>query len=101
MQQLATASSAPPGLSIAAGAALNLTDNDLIYDYADASPSANWNGSSYTGVTGRLASTPSSAPWLDRSARRLCLAEASELLNSGRRQTPLCGRTDRRSTTVS
>jgi hypothetical protein len=28
------------GRSIAAGAALNLTDNDLMYDYADSAPSA-------------------------------------------------------------
>src|SRR5688572_31871526 len=38
-------------------------DNDMIIDYATASPLGVWNGSAYTGVTGMIASAYNFSAW--------------------------------------
>jgi hypothetical protein len=43
-------------LSVSPTSKLNLNDNDLILDYAGASPIGGWNGSAYTGITGLIQS---------------------------------------------
>ncbi len=42
--------------ALAVSGKLDLSDNDLVLDYTGASPMGSWNGTSYTGVAGMLAS---------------------------------------------
>jgi hypothetical protein len=84
-------------LSISAYSKLNLSDNDLILDYADASPIDGGNGSAYSGVLGLIQTgrTPSgtwdgaggigtSMPHAVDGVTTLAVAEAAHVLfNSG------------------
>ncbi len=50
-------------LDIAPAARMNLYDNDLVVDYAGASPIGQWNGTAYTGVTGLIATGRNGGAW--------------------------------------
>src|SRR6185436_19470000 len=78
------------GLSIAAGGALNLTDNALLYDYADVSPIGEWEGSSYTGGTGLVASDAVFSSLAGPAGyTTIAIAEASQVLDISGLQTGL------------
>ncbi len=49
--------------SLAVSGKLNLCDNDLIVDYSGGSPLGTWNGSAYTGLSGRIASGYDGGDW--------------------------------------
>jgi hypothetical protein len=78
-------------LDIAAGATLDLGDNDMIVDYAGSSPLGVYDGTQYTGLTGLIASARGDKSWsgpgLTSSAAKanprttLAIGEASDLLD--------------------
>ena len=87
-------------LSISGGGKLDLADNDLILSYSGASPIGSWNGSTYTGVIGMLASGykgGASGAWTGPGIRtssagtltRLGVSEASAALEIAGAQTAL------------
>ncbi len=91
------------GLSITGGGKLDLTNNDLAFDYiAGASSLGSWNGSSYTGVTGLIASGRNGGGWdagglvtsqssaiAPNSLTTLAVAEATDVLGLSASQTVL------------
>ena len=50
-------------LTIAAGATLDLNDNDLILKYSGVSPIGTWNGAAYTEITGLIKSARNGGTW--------------------------------------
>jgi hypothetical protein len=90
--------------ALSAAGKLNLNDNDLILDYTGSTPIGSWNGTSYTGVAGLLASgnhggdytgngiiTTQSNAVAPNSLTTLGVGEASDVLGISGSQTALYG----------
>ena len=90
--------------AVSAAGKLNLNDNDLILDYTGSTPIGSWNGTSYTGVAGLLASgnhggdytgngiiTTQSNAVAPNSLTTLGVGEASDVLGISGSQTALYG----------
>jgi alpha-D-ribose 1-methylphosphonate 5-triphosphate synthase subunit PhnH len=54
-------------LSMTATSQMDLCDNDLVVDFVSASPIGSWNGTSYSGVTGLIASGLNNGAWNGKS----------------------------------
>jgi hypothetical protein len=86
-------------LDMLGGTQLDLGDNDLIVDYGGASPLGSWTGSSYSGLSGLVASGRDGGWWdglgINSAAARadpntsLAVAEASAVLQLNQGQTAL------------
>jgi hypothetical protein len=61
---------------------LDLHDNGLIYDYTDLSPIGSWNGTSYSGVTGLIATGRNGGDWRGNGIMTTAITTANNVYNT-------------------